>query len=1090
MIKETAPNMHGNEDCRAAGTLSSLLVLILGLLLAAPAGRAAAAEADASVIRRDYMEHLRKTRGVVDIRVIHDCGAGRGAFNVMVVSAGYGAKDTDVFFAMCNRLKNTLFSQGPWKRYQDMINVYGVLVDDEGLDKTRVHVDGYKGQILGCQNQPAIQFANYAAKSDATVVIHNSTFATASCGPWAVVTGNRDTAVNVLTLHHELGHSVGGLGDTYVHRQGAYDGSLGSLWEGKNGTGESNPLLTQWHYWTQDMWPGVFGSLKLPEGSQVGNYEGGAWAKKFYRPEPDCVMHCAGSLLYCTVCNEVMETCFFRTITMFDHVSPAPGEVVLWKGESQTFSLKAMKFICEPPAWLESQLDFYVDGKQTATSRKGEVAFQFGGAMATPGYHQLGANLSVQPERVRRDDGFLTRSRAWRVKVMPFEKPRLKPLPGVTVAQGNMVKAPARVEHSRMDLVDIRMSHAPQGASLQNGSFEWLADKPGSWRVDFTVSIEQQVAFTESLEIHVKQNGSDQEAVELNKLKPVDAIVGKETTITCGTAAGKGRHLLYQLLNASEGMALDRSSGKIVWTPRLDQIGPQRLRFRVSNGSSVKEGNVLIGVRAEAEPYLNSCCTVYPNDRLKRLEQLKKSPLIYERIFELTCMLRERFSKSYTPALAEAKTMYADLSPELRETCLQELLRHAWTFTDRPSILQWMEEISNSGSSEYARRLSDEVKNIRLWSKVKQAELGGDPKQLGSLLALLSTTDREAVHAAIRRAVRTLYGKSDNKGLFRSEVLTAMQKDKGRVRAALMPMLALIDLQDTVLECVRDANEDVVRSALATLTKTGRQSEIGPLSKLLVVSPDRQRRVAMEQALNAICARVSDRGKSQEPMLATLAETTGPGRTILLQLLPLVKEPKLDEVLTRSSKDPDRELSQAARKAQKYLLDEIGATDAYVASWNLSGPYLLANNKTVFAPETGAKAAWKPYNCRAKTGPRIVPLKDIFGGNSRVAYMKAIVRSGVEQKVLFGAGSDDGIEVWLNGTLIHSQSAIRAVNPDQDKFFGTLRAGENTILCKITQNTLDWGACLSIRAPNGGPALGVSVVPLAETPAGSSPCGT
>jgi hypothetical protein len=253
--------------------------LILGLLLlAGTAGRAATVETDASAVRRDYMEHLRKTKGVVDIRLIHDSGTGPGSFNLMVVSAGYGAKDADVFFALCNRLKHTLFSQGVWKRYQDMINVYGVLVDDESPDKTRVQAGGYKGQVLHCQNQPAIQFANYAAKSDATVVIHNSTFATASCGMWAVVTGNRDSAANSLTLHHELGHSVGGLGDTYVHRQGAYDGCLGSLWEGKTGTGEPNPLLTQWHYWTQDMWPGVFGPLKLPEGSQVGNYEGAAWA--------------------------------------------------------------------------------------------------------------------------------------------------------------------------------------------------------------------------------------------------------------------------------------------------------------------------------------------------------------------------------------------------------------------------------------------------------------------------------------------------------------------------------------------------------------------------------------------------------------------------------------------------------------------------------------------------------------------------------------------------------------------------------------------------------------------------------------------
>jgi hypothetical protein len=214
-------------------------------------------------------------------------------------------------------------------------------------------------------------------------------------------------------------------------------------------------------------------------------------------------------------------------------------------------------------------------------------------------------------------------------------------------------------------------------------------------------------------------------------------------------------------------------------------------------------------------------------------------------------------------------------------------------------------------------------------------------------------------------------------------------------------------------------------------------------------------------------------------MLAVLAETSGPGRTDLLQLLPLVKDPKLTDLLTRLAKDPDSSLAAAACKARKYLLEEIGVTDAFVASWTLSGPYPLEGKKTVFAPETGAKAEWKPYDGRTGTGPRVVPLKDIFGGDSRVAYMRALVRSDLEQKVLFGAGSDDGIVVWLNGKEIHREAAARAVTPDEDKFTGTLKAGENIILCKITQSVLGWGACLSIRSPHGGPALGVSVVPAA-----------
>ena len=212
-------------------------------------------------------------------------------------------------------------------------------------------------------------------------------------------------------------------------------------------------------------------------------------------------------------------------------------------------------------------------------------------------------------------------------------------------------------------------------------------------------------------------------------------------------------------------------------------------------------------------------------------------------------------------------------------------------------------------------------------------------------------------------------------------------------------------------------------------------------------------------------------------MLEVLENTKGQGRTDLLLLLPLVNDPKLTNLLKQLVSSPDSTLSAAARKALKYMQDEIGATDAFIASWNLSGPYPMEGNNTVFAPETGETADWKPYQCPQATGPRIVPLGDIFGGNNRVAYMEAIIHSDKEQKALFGAGSDDGIDVWLNGKLIHSHDAIRAVNPDEDRFTGTLKAGENRILCKIKQFSQGWGGCLSIRAENGGPAFGVSVKP-------------
>ena len=103
-------------------------------------------------------------------------------------------------------------------------------------------------------------------------------------------------------------------------------------------------------------------------------------------------------------------------------------------------------------------------------------------------------------------------------------------------------------------------------------------------------------------------------------------------------------------------------------------------------------------------------------------------------------------------------------------------------------------------------------------------------------------------------------------------------------------------------------------------------------------------------------------------------------------------------------------------------------------------------------------------------------------GLDPTAQPDAVVAMLAELTLDLKRGPDGRMQVWLNGTRVHSLPAIRQLKPDQDRFIGTLKAGENTILCKIAQNTMDWAACLGIRAPDGGPAFGVSVVAPAQPP--------
>jgi len=68
---------------------------------------------------------------------------------------------------------------------------------------------------------------------------------------------------------------------------------------------------------------------------------------------------------------------------------------------------------------------------------------------------------------------------------------------------------------------------------------------------------------------------------------------------------------------------------------------------------------------------------------------------------------------------------------------------------------------------------------------------------------------------------------------------------------------------------------------------------------------------------------------------------------------------------------------------------------------------------------------------------------------------------------LLEIGSDDGVKVWLNDQLVHSNNVARPLQPGSDKAQVTLRQGWNRLLLKITQNNQGWEFCARLRQPDG-----------------------
>lgn len=1004
----------------AFASLSRRLALVAAAGLAVLAARRAPAAEDAAArqvgLDKAYAEYLYATKGILDIRTFHQSALGSKAVEVVVVSAGFKAAEMGEFHKACEALVKSLFTVEPWIRLRSAVRVHAVFVDDESVAKSRVGVGGYDGHVLGCDNGAAVEYARYAANADAVIVLHNSGYSTAGTGVWGVVTINKGDAYSAGAPVHELGHGMAGLGDEYIQRSGPFDEPPESLLDTVNVTPEPNPRLCKWHRWTEDEWPGLFRTLKHPQGRLIANFEGAGWPKKIYRPEEACMMRCCSDY-FCLVCNETMEANMFRYMDLFDTVEPAQDDLVLWKGESADFRVCANGFIREPHPWLTSRLDLYVDGKRVGRSEHGEVSFHFGGANTTPGVHQVGAKLTLESDAVWRDFGLMSGSRGWRVRVMSEPRPAAAgEAPRVTAAAGGA------------------------GATVRA------------------------------------------EAAE-----PVDLVTGQRAVIPLKAVASEGGPLQLVPVDVPAGATLNRETGELAWTPGVDDAGPRLVRVLVQSGSASAEIAQLFRVRRAATPSPVSYCNSYIPDTLKHLEQLKTSPQVYQRLFETLRLLRDRYGRVYEPALAAAEELYPALPPELRVNCLEDLSLHTWAFQDKPAILAWMRRIAGGEPPDVARELIAKLDRIDGMNSLRKTETEGGLADLEPLMAKLVETSDGMISGAIVRAVGAICGRVEDKDACLQAIRGAMEKAQGGKRVTLVPLLPLVrtpGAMSALAAAAGDPDPAVALKAVGALEKAGGIDELAPVASMLARSREATMRSALLQAGESICGRTADKAACQGAILPLLASAKGPGLAALLRLMPRVNTPAAMEVWTRAAGDADKDVSAAARESLDYLKG-IGTTDAFVASWQVSGPYCATNGEgpfeAVFAPEkAGGNAEWRHCAAKRSNGIFAVSLGSIFGGDDRAAYMKAVLRSDKAQEILFEAGSDDGMKVWLNGREIHARNTIRPMRPGDDKFVGRLEKGDNVLLCKIVQGGGEWGACLRVRAADGGDALGVSVADEAE----------
>jgi hypothetical protein len=152
----------------------------------------------------------------------------------------------------------------------------------------------------------------------------------------------------------------------------------------------------------------------------------------------------------------------------------------------------------------------------------------------------------------------------------------------------------------------------------------------------------------------------------------------------------------------------------------------------------------------------------------------------------------------------------------------------------------------------------------------------------------------------------------------------------------------------------------------------------------------------------------------------------------------------------------------------------------FIRDWLLIGPfdapdmdYLpvayppekeIALNKR-YPGKGGLEVTWKKASALPDGS---LNLNDLFRPNEQaLVYGLAYVHSPDERTTHLLLGSDDGVRVWLNGELVHSNPAYRGNYPDQDRIKVALHKGWNALLVKVLQGAGGWGFSVRLADPHG-----------------------
>jgi predicted Ser/Thr protein kinase len=188
----------------------------------------------------------------------------------------------------------------------------------------------------------------------------------------------------------------------------------------------------------------------------------------------------------------------------------------------------------------------------------------------------------------------------------------------------------------------------------------------------------------------------------------------------------------------------------------------------------------------------------------------------------------------------------------------------------------------------------------------------------------------------------------------------------------------------------------------------------------------------------------------------------------------------------------------AALQQQAKALPPPTAAAHEPVEWLVVGPFENHGIDEVLPPEQSVNLAagipgkggvvrWKkglPELRSASSGRAAVfDLAALFTPNTQtVAYAMIHVKAPAAMEATLLLGSDDGVKVWVNGTVVHRHEQGRGVRIDEDHVPFRLLKGWNQMLFKVTQWNQGWGLSVRITDSSLRPIDELEYDPLGDLP--------